>query len=608
MPKPAAVAKILKDTFGYTTFRPGQEELVQGILDHRDVLGVMPTGAGKSLCYQVPALALEGMAVVISPLISLMKDQVDALTAAGVEAVCLNSALEEGHWREAMGRILSGRCKLLYVSPERLELEGFQALLSRVNVSMFAVDEAHCISQWGHDFRPSYRRIKTVIEGMTRRPPLAAFTATATERVREDIISMLGLYNPLTLTTGFDRPNLSFEVDRPADKLATLLDLLEKNRGHSGIVYCATRRQVDSLRGKIREAGFSCTSYHAGLAEDERLRNQEDFINDGTPLIVATVAFGMGIDKPDIRFVLHYNMPKTMEHYYQEAGRAGRDGDAARCLLLYGPSDIITNKFLIEQGEDAATRALNYRKLQEMIDYCYTGTCLRRYILRYFGEEYPAEECGSCSSCLYPARRVDITVEAQKVLSCIKRTGERFGSGLVADVLRGSRSERVWQLGFDKLSTYNLLSGYSREAINEIIASLAAEGLLAVRGGQYPVLTLNKASYEWLRNGGQLSIRRFVPENKTSPPRGRQRRLAGPAPAPAPLAGEDEALFARLRSLRRDLAAARRVPPFMIFSDATLREMCARKPQTLEALLQVPGVGLYKQEHYGESFLQVLKG
>ncbi len=568
----------------------------------------MPTGAGKSLCFQVPALAFAGTTVVISPLISLMKDQVDSLSAMGAEAAFINSSLSAEEYRRISARAREGAYKLIYVAPERLELESFRNLLSSLNIDLVAVDEAHCISQWGHDFRPSYNKIGAMVASLPKRPPLAAFTATATPQVKQDVIAMLGLREPYTLVTGFDRENLYFEVEKPADKFAYLTSFLRETGPCSGIVYCATRKTVESISERLNSLGYPSICYHAGLSETERINNQDAFIYDNIPIIVATVAFGMGIDKSNIRYVVHYNMPKTMENYYQEAGRAGRDGEAARCILLYSPADIITNKFLIENSNDVSARVNDYRKLQEIIDYCHTDSCLRRYILNYFGENHALDHCDNCGNCLNKVNHTDITVEAQKIISCIKRTGERFGSGMIADVLRGAQTTRIKELRFNRLSTYGLMPEYTKTAINEITAYLVALGFVDVSGGQYPILSLNRAAYDWLKSGKALSIKSLIRKNEERVSMGEPKAKRGTASSKAQeLDEKGRALFEELRRLRRELANEQNVPPFVVFSDATLYDMCRKLPVAENSLLAVSGVGKIKLEKYGRQFLDLIR-
>lgn len=584
--------QILQEYFGYSTFKTGQKSIIDKILKGQDVLGIMPTGAGKSLCFQIPALALEGTALVISPLISLMKDQVDTLNEMGIKAAFINSSLGLKEYREVMAKAHKGEYKMLYIAPERLDTDGFRGLVSGLDVSMVAVDEAHCVSQWGHDFRPSYTRIAEMIGKFHRRPAVAAFTATATPKVKADIERLLGLKKPYVLVTGFDRENLHFEVDKPSDKFSFLFNYMKKNSGSSGIVYCSTRKTVESVCEKLNKKGIKATRYHAGLNDSERTANQEAFIYDRVQVIVATNAFGMGIDKSNIRFVVHYNMPKTMENYYQEAGRAGRDGEKSECILLYSAADTVMNKFLIENSGENADKAGEYRKLQEMVDYCNTDSCLRGYILKYFGELDSPKECDNCGNCMSNTEQTNIISEAQKILSCIKRTGERFGSGVITDVLKGSNSAKLKAMGFDKLSTYGIMGEYSKETIKEIIGYLISEGFIDIRGEKYPVLSLNPRAKSLLTDGEQLNIKRLITKD--------QHKLQKPE------FDVDKGLYEELRQLRKEIAEKKNVPPFVVFSDATLKDMCAKLPITEEAMLDVSGVGKFKLEKYGERFIVLI--
>lgn len=584
--------QILQEYFGYSEFKPGQEIIIDEILSGNDVLGIMPTGAGKSLCFQVPALALEGTAIVISPLISLMKDQVDTLNEMGIKAAFINSSLNTQEFRDITARAQSGEYKLLYIAPERLETESFWGLLSKLNISLIAVDEAHCISEWGHDFRPSYTKISEMIARLPKRPVVVALTATATIQVKHDIVRLLKLQKPYILITGFDRENLYFAVEKPKKKIDSLLKYVKKNATNSGIIYCSTRKTVESVCKQLNENGISATRYHAGLTDGERIANQEAFIFDKAQVIVATNAFGMGIDKSNTRYVIHYNMPKTMENYYQEAGRSGRDGERAECILFYSAADIITNKLLIENGGNGIDKTNEYKKLQEMVDYCNTDSCLRKYILSYFGEDNSPSECDNCGSCNGNIESTDITTEAQKILSCIKRTNERFGSGIVTDVLKGSGTEKLRTLGFDKITTFGIMKEYSKDTIKEIIAYLIAEGFIDVKGDKYPILALNMKAYSLLKGESELCIKRTIIKE-------------------APKAKKTEHkvsndLFEKLRGLRRVIAEAHRVPPFIIFSDTTLKDMCVKLPASSDAMLEVSGVGKFKLEKYGDRFIEVI--
>lgn len=584
--------QILQEYFGYSTFKMGQKSIIDKILNGQDVLGIMPTGAGKSLCFQIPALAIEGTTIVISPLISLMKDQVDTLNEMGIKAAFINSSLGLQEYRSVVANAKSGVYKLLYIAPERLETESFWELLSELNISLVAVDEAHCVSEWGHDFRPSYTKIALMIARLPKRPVVAAFTATATPQVKADIEGLLMLKRPYVLVTGFDRENLYFKVDKPSDKFSFLIDYVKKNAGSSGIVYCSTRKTVESVCEKLNKKGIRAIRYHAGLNEGERTANQEEFIYDRAQVIVATNAFGMGIDKSNIRYIVHYNMPKTMENYYQEAGRSGRDGEKAECILLFSAADTVMNKFLIESSSENADKASDYKKLQEMVDYCNTDSCLRGYILNYFGEQDIQPECDNCGNCKCNTEQTNITLEAQKILSCIKRTGERFGSGVVTDVLKGSNSEKLRTMGFDKLTTYGIMKDYSKETIKEIIAYLISEGFIDIKGEKYPVLALNMKANSVLMDNKQLHIKRLIAKEQ---PKAQKSGI-----------NIDRELYERLRQLRKEIADRQHVPPFVVFSDATMNDMCTKLPTTGEAMLEVSGVGKFKLEKYGDRFIKLI--
>ncbi len=573
--------------FGYPSFRDGQQKAVESLLARRDTLAIMPTGAGKSLAYQVPALVFDGLTVVVSPLISLMKDQVDALEESGVTAAFLNSSLTAKEAAERLTGVKRGKYKLLYIAPERLETEGLRALLQDVPISFVAVDEAHCVSQWGHDFRPSYGAIAPFIQSLPVRPLIGAFTATATEEVKADIIRLLGLENPKVLVTGFDRPNLSFSVLRGENKQDYVLSYVEAHSAQSGIIYAATRKEVDKLTEILAGHGVLVTKYHAGLPDQERNEGQEGFIHDRKPVMVATNAFGMGIDKPDVRYVIHYNMPKNMESYYQEAGRAGRDGDPAECLLLYGAADVQLQKYLIEHSvSDPQQKQKELRKLLQMVDYCHTDRCLRQAILQYFGEENVPDTCASCSNCTDERESVDVTLDAQKILSCVYRMRERFGVVLVADVLKGANTKKIREMGFDSLSTYGIMHDCPTQAIKDRINYLIAEEYLHLAGGEYPVVKLTPKSAPVLK--GEVKVWQKI----TSKP------LRATKDAPG--------LFEKLRRLRLEIAQREGLPPYIIFADRTLREMAERCPLNRNDLIRINGVGELKREKYGEVFLEVI--
>lgn len=598
------VLEALKTYFGYADFRPGQAEIVSAVLSGRDVAAVMPTGAGKSLCFQLPALLLPGISLVISPLISLMKDQVAALVQAGVPAAFFNSSLTERQYTVALERAKAGRYKIIYVAPERLETERFLDFARRAEISLLAVDEAHCVSQWGQDFRPHYLQIPAFADRLRRRPVVAAFTATATAQVRSDIRELLALRSPLEVVTGFDRSNLYFEVRRgsAAEKRRWLGEITVRHRGECGIIYCATRRSVEAVCDLLRRTGVPATRYHAGLDREERQRNQEDFLYDRSPVMVATNAFGMGIDKSNVRYVVHYNMPRDMESYYQEAGRAGRDGEHSECILLYSKGDEGTARYLIEQDRenetlDAETLARikerDYQRLHVMTSYCHTSGCLRSFILRYFGERGEAA-CGNCGNCIQDTEDMDITREARAILSCVGETGQRFGAGLLSDVLRGRRTQRVTQWQLEETEHFGALKQCKKAWIDACIQVLLAQELLVQREGPYPVLALSEAAGPILDG--------YVP---CTMPVAKQNAASTPADVSAASAGaeDSEALLRRLRALRNVLARRQGVPAYIVFSDAALRDMCEKRPRTEDEFLGVSGVGRTKLEKYGAAFL-----
>ena len=595
---------VLQRVFGYSAFRGGQEALIDAQLRGRDAFGIMPTGGGKSLCYQIPALLLEGVTLVISPLISLMRDQVMALKNAGVAAAYINSSLTPAQIRLVYRNIRSGMYKIIYVAPERLLTDGFLEAIQTRKVSLVTVDEAHCISQWGQDFRPSYLKIVDFLNILTPRPVVSAFTATATEAVRQDIAQILQLRDPLRVVTGFDRPNLRFEVRRPKQKLPALIELVQQRRDKAGIVYCATRKAVEEVCENLQLNGIAATRYHAGLPDEERRDNQEDFLYDRKAVMVATNAFGMGIDKSNVSYVIHYNMPQSLESYYQEAGRAGRDGAEAECILLYAPGDVQTAKYLIQhpalsgelsQEELEQKQRLDLERLDVMVNYCKTQSCLRGYILDYFGQEHESF-CGNCSNCSTETEERDITDQARMILSCVQRMSAKLGYSLgltsVVRTLLGSRDKRLLQLGLDKLGSYGMLRKLGKDALRAMAESLESQGYLEtdpVHGG----VSLTQKAQGVLFEGKTVSMR--LPKAEAS------------APVSSPVGGEQSPdLLAMLKRLRWKIAMQESVPAYIIFSNATLEDMARKAPTTLEAFAKVNGVGSVKVKRFGEVFVDAI--
>lgn len=582
---------VLHKYYGYTSFRKGQENIITSIINKEDVLAIMPTGGGKSICYQVPALCLDGITIVISPLISLMKDQVDALKTMGVKARLINSSLSNSEYNEALEEIENDECKIIYIAPERLDSMDFVNIIRGKNISQVAIDEAHCVSQWGHDFRVSYKKIPYFINRLDKRPIVTAFTATASNEVREDIINILNLHNPAVYITGFDRENLSINIVKSSSKNKYTLDYVENHKNESGIIYASTRKEVETIYEGLLKRNYSVAKYHAGLSNEARKEYQENFINDDIKIMVATNAFGMGIDKPNIRWVLHYNMPQSIENYYQEIGRAGRDGEDSECVLLFSPGDVHTQKYLVEVGiENPERKRVQYKKLQQMVDLVYSNTCYRKNILNYFGETF-LEDCNNCSNCLNEGEVVDKTLDAQKVISCIARMKRSFGATMIIDVLRGSKNKKVLDLGFDTLTTYGIMKNYSNEDLKTFINTLVSHGFLDVvenigPRGSFPTIKLNEQSLKVIRQEIKVGFK----EDKVTKSR-----------------YVENELYEMLVSLRSEIAKEEGIAPYMVFGDATLKNMASVYATNKEEMLNISGVGQIKYEKYGKRFEDIIE-
>ncbi|NBI06334.1 DNA helicase RecQ [Senegalia massiliensis] len=585
------IKNILKEYFGYDDFRHGQEELIQSVLNKKDVLGIMPTSGGKSICYQIPSLILKGSTLVVSPLISLMKDQVDALNEIGVSATFINSTLTSYELENRFNNIQNGKYNLIYIAPERLNNIGFRNIIKNIEIPFLAIDESHCISKWGHDFRPSYKEIPRFINSLDKRPIIGAYTATATEEIIEDIKILLNLNKPEEIVTGFDRKNLYFKVENNIDKRSFILNYLNDKKDESGIIYCSTRKEVESLYEFLNSKGHKVSLYHGGMNNADREISQQDFIYDKISIMIATNAFGMGIDKSNVRYVIHYNIPQSMENYYQEAGRAGRDGEDSECILLFSPQDVAKQKFLIsESHKDPERASISYKNLQYLVDYAYSHDCLRGKILEYFGEIDVKSNCNNCSNCSIEHEFKDVTIEAQKILSCVYRLNEKFGTTVVAQVLSGSKNKKILSFNLDKISTYGIMKDYTEKGIKNIIAMLISQGYLSLTESKYPIVKLTSLSRKVLKGKEKvyMAIDMFKDKKEITPDYYLE-------------------LFVVLKDLRKKLALEKNIPPYIIFSDTTLKEMATYLPIEKDSFLNIKGVGDKKYESYGDIFIEKIR-
>ncbi|KXS43639.1 MAG: ATP-dependent DNA helicase RecQ [Methanolobus sp. T82-4] len=608
--------RTLQKYFGYSSFRPLQEDIIKDVLEGRDTFVLMPTGGGKSLCYQLPALLMEGLTVVVSPLISLMKDQVDSLRASGINAAYLNSTLSHSEAKRIYREIENNEIKILYVAPERLTMSHTISLIQKANVSLFAIDESHCISEWGHDFRPEYRRL-SFLKRRFPEVPIIALTATATPKVREDTIKQLGISDCGTYVASFNRKNLLYKIRPKKDTYKQILKYLRKHRGESGIIYCQSRKNVDTIASRLRRDGFNALPYHAGLSDSRREKNQEMFIRDDVDIVVATIAFGMGIDKSNVRFVIHHDLPKNLEGYYQETGRGGRDGLECECILFFSRGDRYKIEYFIKQKGKKEERDIGLKQLQDMVAFCESTVCRRKVLLAYFGEVLEEDDCGRCDVCLQPRKKVDGTEEARILINCISELNQRYGMNHVIDVLCGSNAKKIRDKKHNKLASHGTGDIHTKDRWMEIAREMIQQELIKVQGARYPLLKLNKASMEVMNGKRKVTLttiedsdfeepepaERIVPDKAVVPP-GKTKTSSAPASEIKWMANRDDGLFARLKQLRKRMAELQDVPPYVVFADTSLKQMASKKPGSKDEMLKITGVGEYKLKKYGETFLK----